>query len=305
MGTSVTSDTDASDISKMMLPASVISPIEVVTSFSTQQQVPSLPQAQTDAANARRERKVLDLEISNSSLLAINKTLEKELRKQSMELRRFRRLSRSGRLSLAPSNRSVSGQSAASLDTLQEQTEDDDDDDSEDDDYGDSDLDDPSDDSDGQAVTDDPLADTTARARRRARDERRLMLDLSKHQQILIDSQKLNQNIRKCLSLTETLIKDGKRALDYKVGIGDIKLGGRVLSADDYDPLKGADGYQKAELEPRQGLLSPSAATAELTEKILWANIDPQISAESSVDSIVDVREDGQVLYSLDAQLED
>lgn len=60
------------------------------------------------AANARRERKVLDLEISNSSLLAINRTLEREMRKQTAELRRFRRLSCSGRLSVAPS-RSASG----------------------------------------------------------------------------------------------------------------------------------------------------------------------------------------------------
>lgn len=61
------------------------------------------------AANARRERKVLDLEISNSSLLAINRTLEREMRKQNAELRRYRRLSRSGRISIAPSSRSASG----------------------------------------------------------------------------------------------------------------------------------------------------------------------------------------------------
>ena len=52
------------------------------------------------AANARRERKVLDLEISNSSLLAINRSLEKEVRKQKAELRRFRRMSRAGRFSM-------------------------------------------------------------------------------------------------------------------------------------------------------------------------------------------------------------
>jgi len=39
---------------------------------------------------------VLDLEISNSSLLAINRSLEKEIRKQKAELRRFRRMSRAG-----------------------------------------------------------------------------------------------------------------------------------------------------------------------------------------------------------------
>ncbi|KAJ8104837.1 hypothetical protein OPT61_g10539 [Boeremia exigua] len=52
------------------------------------------------AANARRERKVLDLEISNSSLLAINRSLEKEMRKQKAELKRLRRMSRAGRFSI-------------------------------------------------------------------------------------------------------------------------------------------------------------------------------------------------------------
>jgi hypothetical protein len=68
--------------------------------------LPQSPTAQSNppnslaaaAANARRERKVLDLEISNSSLLAINRQLEREVRRQKTEIRRFRRLSRAGRL---------------------------------------------------------------------------------------------------------------------------------------------------------------------------------------------------------------
>ena len=59
------------------------------------------------AAHARRERKIMDLEISNSSLMAINKSLEKEVRRQNRELRRFRRLSRAGRLSTASTMLSV------------------------------------------------------------------------------------------------------------------------------------------------------------------------------------------------------
>ncbi|KAK2067856.1 hypothetical protein P8C59_001561 [Phyllachora maydis] len=47
-------------------------------------------------ASARRERKVQDLQITNASLEAINRTLERQLRKQTAELRRYRRLSRSG-----------------------------------------------------------------------------------------------------------------------------------------------------------------------------------------------------------------
>jgi hypothetical protein len=69
-------------------------------------------------------------------------------------------------------------------------------------------------------------------AKHRQQDERRLNLDLSKHQQILIDSQKINQSIKRCLDWSEELIKDGKKALEYKVSVSDVKLGGRVL-----DPL--------------------------------------------------------------------
>jgi len=43
-----------------------------------------------------------------------------ELRKQSGELRRYRRLSRSGRLSIAPAARTASEQSTCSLGTLAE-----------------------------------------------------------------------------------------------------------------------------------------------------------------------------------------
>ena len=64
----------------------------------------------------------------------------------------------------------------------------------------------------------------------RNRDEKRLKLDLTKHQQLLVDSQKINQSIRRCLDWTEELIKDGKKALAYKVQLSDVKLGGKVLS---------------------------------------------------------------------------
>lgn len=66
-------------------------------------------------------------------------------------------------------------------------------------------------------------------AKHRPRDEERLQLDLSKHKQMLVDSQTINQSIRKCLAWSEELIKDGKKALEYKVKLSDVKLGGRVL----------------------------------------------------------------------------
>ncbi|KAL4993911.1 hypothetical protein BDV10DRAFT_15423 [Aspergillus recurvatus] len=175
--------------------------------------------------SARVERKILDLEISNSSLLAINRTLEREMRKQNAELRRFRRLSRSGRLSMAPS-RSVSGilsipseidEGGSELSSNQSQD----------------DLSELSDDEsmlDGSELGPDSIADDS---KHRNRDENRFLIDLSKHQELLADSQKMNQSLKRCLGWTEELIKEAQKALEYNVHVNDIQLGGRVLSPDE------------------------------------------------------------------------
>ena len=192
--------------------------------------------------NARVGRKIMDLEISNSSLLAINRTLEREMRKQHAELRRYRRLSRSGRLSMVPSTRSVSGASLGVMTEVDEGSE----------------LssvrspDDYSESSDEESMPDEgvmsPGSLAEHDARHRPQDEKHFFVDLAKHQELLGDSQKMNQSLKRCLGWTEDLIKEGKRALEYSVHVNDVKLGGRVLSPEElYEVGEGA-----------QGLLSPS-----------------------------------------------
>jgi hypothetical protein len=66
-------------------------------------------------------------------------------------------------------------------------------------------------------------------ANRLAKDERRLQLDLTRHRQLLVDSHKMNQSLKRCMAWSEEMISEGRRALDYKVRVSDIKLGGRVL----------------------------------------------------------------------------
>jgi hypothetical protein len=110
------------------------------------------------------------------------------------------------------------------------------------------------------------LLSSSARSRQRARDEKRLMLDLAKHQQLLIDSQKLSQSIRRCLTCTDDLIREGNKALNYRVGIGDVKLGGRVLNDEELDERGLHDGMD--ELQSRQGLLSPSLAKVDVTDSL-------------------------------------
>ncbi|KAI0976832.1 hypothetical protein F4678DRAFT_414710 [Xylaria arbuscula] len=181
-------------------------------------------------ANARRERKVQDLQIRNASLEAINRTLERQMRKQTAELRRYKRLSRASHLSLAStamSSRVPSGtMSELELDSvgLSDLSEED---------ISMQDLEEDSL-SDTDSVSSDMSPDALAAQdeKHRERDEERLNLDLSKHQQILVDSQKINQSIIRCIDWTEELINEGKKALEYSVRVSDIKLGGRVL-----DPL--------------------------------------------------------------------
>ncbi|OJD14072.1 hypothetical protein AJ78_05549 [Emergomyces pasteurianus Ep9510] len=204
------------------------------------------------ASNARRERKVLDLEISNSSLLAINRTLEREMRKQSAELRRYRRLTRSGRLSMTDSVVSMSGRRTLSIVgetgdepsdmSLMENSEDD---------FSDSSDDESTPSHDG---TPNPNDTTEHDAKHRTKDEKRFILDLTKHQQLLIDSQKLNQSIKRCLGWTDSLIEEAKKALDYHVRVSDIDIGGRVLAPDEIE----------GDAQGGRGLLSPTSEIDEL-----------------------------------------
>jgi hypothetical protein len=71
--------------------------------------------------------------------------------------------------------------------------------------------------------------------RHRKKDEKRLLLDLSKHQQLLIDSQKMNQSLKRCMGWTEEMINEGKKALAYTVRVSDVELGGRVLAPDEVE----------------------------------------------------------------------
>ncbi len=80
-----------------------------------------------------------------------------------------------------------------------------------------------------------PQARAESDARHRKRDEKRLQLDLTKHQQLLIDSQKMNQSLKRCLGWTEELINEGRKALEYNVRASDVELGGRVLAPDEVE----------------------------------------------------------------------
>lgn len=256
------------EIKEPILPRVTSTPVDlpsIDTSLASPVLVGSPPQtalsptkyASELAADARRERKVLDLEISNSSLLAINASLERELRRQKAELKRFRRLSRAGRLSM-PRNE-LPGRTSAGLSTLGEEELENDEDDTNvialmDD------ADDLSDSEDGSLLSGgeplSPGSQTNKEQDLLAKDEKRLRVDLAKHKELLVQSQAMNQSIKRCMYATEEMLREGKAALQYNVRVSDVKLGGRILSGnDDDEELEIDDNVTDDGMETAKGLI--------------------------------------------------
>jgi hypothetical protein len=93
-------------------------------------------------------------------------------------------------------------------------------------------------------------------AARLAKDEKRLQLDLSRHRQLLIDSQKMNQSLKRCMAWSEEMIAEGRRALEFRVRVSDVKLGGRVLEREDMSSVaEEGEIDDSLTLEERHGLL--------------------------------------------------
>ena len=158
------------------------------------------------------------------------------MRKQNAELRRFRRLSRSGRLSLARQS-AVTEVSVSDISDITSEEEDDDDDEG----YGEE---------EGQGGEESRLV----------KDETRLKLDLRKHQELLVDSQKMNQSLKRCLGWTEELVKEGKRALEYTVRVSEVEVGGRVLVGDE----EGDDDREGEDIEEEEGSGDDTAKSDEV-----------------------------------------
>ena len=158
------------------------------------------------------------------------------MRKQATEIRRFRRLSEAGRLSTVSNHlRSISGlrilseaDNAGAHSSLPFSDED----------FGglemvgeDDDIT-PSSSEDETSSLLSPDSITGSGSRHATGEQRRLTLDLSKHQQRLLENQKMEMSIKRCLNWTEELIKDGEKALAYHVEVNEVKLGGKVLTND-------------------------------------------------------------------------
>ena len=224
-------------------------PTEIPRSYSVfsppqspTKQSPNKPQSHLDhmnelAAEARRDRKVLDLEISNSSLLAINHTLEREMRKMKSELRQYRRLSRSGKTFNLNARRSASGR-LQSTDTAEDE-------------LSDFELSEDEDDNDSLSQVSSSQRSSLANraALARLNDPQIEPLDMTAYQGMLLEGQKLNQTIKRCLGRSENLLVAGKQALESSSQPLEVGgLGPRVLSPEE---------VEDEVIDRRQALLSP------------------------------------------------
>jgi len=170
------------------------------------------------ATDARRDRKVLDLEISNSSLLLINGSLEKEVRKQKIELRRLRRITTASFVTAETTRRSLDPSSMINETDAEQQTTNEglnghvmgfDED------------------SDGSIES----ASTTSvghKTYQRARDEKRLRLDFSKYKETSINDQRTNQSMLRCMSMTDQLLAEANKALASRVYVSNLPTRSRV-----------------------------------------------------------------------------
>ncbi|KAK7218067.1 hypothetical protein V2G26_006070 [Clonostachys chloroleuca] len=209
-------------------------------------------------ANARRERKVQDLEITNASLEAINRTLERQLRRQTAELRRIRRMSRAGKMMSAASSRVPSAALPEVPVDFSDPSGEESQAEEEPESIHESEF------SSDEGSADEALSPNAKMASRRKQEEIRLKLDLTKHQELLVDSQKINQSIKRCLDWTEGLIKEGQKALEYKVRVSDIKFGGHVLAPPDDDEEERGSAIQEFDADEQLSLenLEPWSAAS-------------------------------------------
>ncbi|KAF8428172.1 hypothetical protein EV426DRAFT_330561 [Tirmania nivea] len=224
------------------------------------------------AANARRERKVMDLEISNASLLAINRTLERKMKKQTSELRRYRRLARSGELKpkAAPKEK-VSRTSAGSTIGILEGEEDKGSENAEiEAEEGTEETDEEEEEDEEESSSGDETKLYRGKRALVSTDKDKVSAELQKHQALLDASAKTDALLVRCEFMIDEMMKEARKALEYKVAASDIKIGGRILRSDDEeededeDEDEGEDGEVRMELD--EGMTETEAEDGLTTE---------------------------------------
>uniref|UniRef100_A0A060T343 ARAD1A06622p n=1 Tax=Blastobotrys adeninivorans TaxID=409370 RepID=A0A060T343_BLAAD len=161
-------------------------------------------------ASSRVERKVKDLEISNSSLLAVNKFLEKKLQQQAHQISMLR--ARSANTNTTDTINTNDGENY-------------DEGDGEDDFFGEEDdvLDSDGEEESIQALIGGSVDNLDAIENR-----------TKSHIDVVRSYQRINNSLTRCLYLTQSLITDANNSLQLAVSPDDIRIGGKVAYDDSF-----------------------------------------------------------------------
>jgi hypothetical protein len=192
---------------------STISSVPSTTFASLGPTVPTNKLAHTK--ELRAERKIMDLEISNASLLSINKYLERRLRKKTRDLEYVSSLRRD-QTDLRYTDEGGSMPRVTETGTTAESNDFNFSSESEDDTVAD------------EVVPD--FDDESLLAGRKAEEIRRRT---RVHIAFLESSQKVDHKLQHCLTMTESLLRDAQNSLNYEVDSSEIRLGGRVVEDDE------------------------------------------------------------------------
>jgi len=138
--------------------------------------------------------------------------------------------------------------------------------------------------------------------------DKRTNLDLSKHKDLLIDSQKMNLSLQRCLGMTEQLLKDASKALAYQPKVTSKVVSpeersvqaGHTLSPsteDDYftknwDWTNASNGYK---MIPRR---SPDGRETSMTDKDSGVELDDTAHDHVSKAVSPNVEVDGELAYA-------
>lgn len=184
--------------------------------------LPSEPKLMADlqVKQARSSRKIQDLEISNASLMAVNKFLEKKLRAQSRNIQHMK----------------VSGSSPSELAQTDSESEEEDDSHSRESD------DEHTMDGRGNLATDSVQLSTAEidLATKTQMIEKRMQ----SHLKFLKSSEKVNQTIRNCLLISDSLIQQASISLEFEVDPTDLKYG---LHVSNHTFISGAESSSSSE----------------------------------------------------------
>ena len=72
-------------------------------------------------------------------------------------------------------------------------------------------------------------------------DSDKVSAELQKHQALLEASAKTDALLVRCQFMIEEMVKEAKKALDYRVAAADVKLGGRILGSDNEEEDEGSN----------------------------------------------------------------